>query len=636
MQKIRILFYTDHEEIVDSKGEAVGLRNLTRFIEEKSKGLVELEITSINRHVSLVTKGLAQGANRLSWGMLSGFDELWIFGRRQVNIPNDKELPKAEPYNELDDHEVAVLEQWMNAGGGLMFTGDHSDLNPLKPRIDCSEPGHNSFLTLGRALGYRIPRAKQLRVWEGPPTFCIDEQLDNVNTQMEGKCSTSYDAPCLQYDEIPQTLLQSSAPHRLFVYANLKGDSVRIEVLPDHAHEGKVLVPEKLDESWPKASPLPVVAAKSADKRPGLRREYDLSIAYDGHPLEVGRIVADSSFHHFVDKNLMNIVGKDCCGVPLPETHLDQIAHYFMNLVLWLAPPLKRKEITSELAFRLAQHPDVLEARGGSVGDLGSAARSVASVEWSESNLYQLFGGSVAENSWAGFDNLMSMAFFQERIPAEAKGVQSEELLGSIIHGYHEFFRREGIHSPGFLDKDPTTPDVIATAITRAFGNQPLIANQLMASLRPQSTGQQTRKVKETMTMAFKCGTSTWKSWINPQQDPLFGDPPNDGFIDTDVVAASGNFLGLHRLQNGFIRPILGQCKDTPDHFIMIRRVDGPSDFHLYFGKITTVDGKEWVLRGDGVHRQSNVEIFLPTEAGLDFLQAKLASDEEWVAVKST
>lgn len=635
MQKIRILLYTDHGEIVDQTGEPVGLKDLIRFIQAKAKGLFEVEITSINRHASLITKGMAQGANRLSLGLLSAYDELWIFGKRQINIPKPKELIKAEPYNELDDHEVDVIHQWMNNGGGLMVTGDHSETNPLPPEMDCDEPGHKSFLTLGRALGHRIPRARELRIWEGPPTNCPN-QLDSVNTQVQGKCSSSLDAPCHQYDELPQTLLPLPTPHKLFRYVNSKAVETLIEVLPDHAHEGKVEVPKA--DKWPKNFALPVVAARGADKRPEKREEYDLVVAYDGHADNVGRIVADSSFHHFVDKNLMGIVGRDCCGLPIPDTHLDQIAHYFMNLVIWLAPPPVRNEIIAKLVFRLAKHPDVLEYRGSGHEDLGAAAKSVASAEWGDSNLFQLLGASPSEASSERFDNPISMAFFEESIPADLNEVPPQKILGSLVDGYHQFFRREQIYSPEFLVTDPTTPELIRNEIAHAFRDQPFVAERLVASFGSNPIQNALDiTTKETITMAPKCGLSTWKSWIfatgsTPQ--PPFPEPPNDGFFDTDVVDINGNFDGFHR-KLGSLRPIQGMCKETP-HRIFIKRTDEQGTFHRYFGEISRVDNKDVVEPGNGRHQTSGNPFPELTDADFNFAAPPPLADDEWVAEKTT
>ena len=71
------------------------------------------------------------------------------------------------PENELTDPEVQALEVWMSGSsqGGVLITGDHSNGRPLG-----ADPGLNSLVNLGRALGHRVPRGGRLRVWEGLPS----------------------------------------------------------------------------------------------------------------------------------------------------------------------------------------------------------------------------------------------------------------------------------------------------------------------------------------------------------------------------------------------------------------------------------------------------------------------------------
>ena len=628
MQKIRILIYTDHLRIVDKKGVPKGVTDLITFIQHKAKELVEVEITAINRHVSLITKNVSQGANKLSWGLVSGFDEIWIFGTRQLNRTAD-EPAKAEPYNELDEHEIAVLESWMNAGGGLMFTGDHSEPNPTIEHRHCAEPGHLTFINLGAALGSSIPRAKDLRVWKGPPTYCPTPPRDNVNTQEKGKCFGNLDTSCHQYDDLPQVLLPISPPHKLFLYRNADNVEVPITVLPDHMHEGKVLVPLALDNSWPKDSLFPVIAARGVDKRKfpnGETREYDLVVAYDGHPHQVGRIVADSSFHHFINVNLQSIQGRTCCGTPIPDTHLDQIAHYFMNLVLWLAPKSKREAIKSELWFRLAKHADVLEARGSGIRGLGQAARSVASMEWGDSNLHQLLTQSDGDKVLSSFDRLLSMAFPADYLSSETEDVNCDDFLGTAIAVYHHVFEQEQIHSPEFLDEDPLTVDLLVEAVVEAFRNQSTVMQKIFAPVEPAATN---LTEKGDMTMAFICGPGTWESFINDDED---------GIIDAGpILDEDGNFTGVHDrpLGGGRPRPVLGKCFDRPRDRIRILSFEG-EQFHLYFGTITEVDGVPTVERGNGTHRMSPVPFPPLRDEDWDFRRSKRENDDDWVAVKTT
>jgi hypothetical protein len=91
----------------------------------------------------------------------------------------------------------------------------------------------------------------------------------------------------------------------------------------------------------------PTVIAWGRIKDPAATKhgqEIGLASAYDGHSVEVGRILADSTWHHWFDINLTGIQ-------PLPSPYagfddtsagqaaLKQIDAYFLNCGVWLAPP---------------------------------------------------------------------------------------------------------------------------------------------------------------------------------------------------------------------------------------------------------------------------------------------------------
>ena len=86
---------------------------------------------------------------------------MWFFGIRQCNVTG-------QPENELTNAEVADLQSWMDSGGGVLMTGDHAN-----PRPFGADPGLDALVILGRALGHRVPRAGELRRWEGLPDATI-------------------------------------------------------------------------------------------------------------------------------------------------------------------------------------------------------------------------------------------------------------------------------------------------------------------------------------------------------------------------------------------------------------------------------------------------------------------------------
>jgi hypothetical protein len=180
-----------------------------------------------------------------------------------------------------------------------------------------------------------------------------------------------------QQDAVPQQLLLKtySAPsggppgpgvpygrrvHRLFC-----GRTAPITVFPDHMHEGHLVVPSALPaDPWPSGpsgQPRPEVIAQGTDKRNG--RIYDLVIAYDGHEVSVGRIVADSTWHHYFNVNLK--------GFPAGGPVLSQLAQFYVNLAVWLAPPAKRAQIACWLRWKVLHVPTVEMAKRDSPWELG-------------------------------------------------------------------------------------------------------------------------------------------------------------------------------------------------------------------------------------------------------------------------
>jgi hypothetical protein len=216
-------------------------------------------------------------------------------------------------------------------------------------------------------LGHRVPRAGQLRKWEGPPTNNPDDAFDTLartDTEDEGHRD-------LQSDAVPQTLnlikLVNGLPHPIF-----RGKDLTLNIFPDHLHEGQLVIPKKLDESWPPfeekdqhKKPRPIFVAKGCDKRSCKSRPV-LGV-YDGDPLGVGRIVADSSFHHYTNVNLKGFRAAS-------TTSLDLLGQLFQNLALYLAPRSKRVEMAKEMTKWLVQHPAVQEERGNPPAIVGQVA----------------------------------------------------------------------------------------------------------------------------------------------------------------------------------------------------------------------------------------------------------------------
>jgi hypothetical protein len=326
---------------------------------------------------------------------LANYDELWLFGIASSN----PEGPYGDPVGfALQPDELAIIQQFMDGGGGVFATGDHDDL--------------------GRDLCGSIPRVRSMRRWEFDYTaagtdYSGYDEGSNYSPPVKGKFrhSTIVKDANGQYefdnqsDDIPQTInpvmtgLVSGSPYARqitsFPHPLLCGTDGVISVLPDHMHEGQCELPLSLTDTYsflgkllPEypslfGSPLsPQVVAweniigrsKMGPDDPGQSGGYDDNedlasdaaaciAAWDGQLVDCGRVVVDSTFHHFVDVNFL--------GVGVDPTHnwaADEVAkklglanstsvdgqaafkhirQYFRNIARWLAPPPK------QLAFKV-------------------------------------------------------------------------------------------------------------------------------------------------------------------------------------------------------------------------------------------------------------------------------------------
>lgn len=284
------------------------------------------------------------------------------------------------PADSLSDAELQALAQFQNGGGGLFATGDHG--------------------ALGKPLCHKVARARNMRLWDHTSA---NNSLDEVSmggprrndTNRPGPGSSIFDDQC---DDVPQTikpkmysriggLFRYSFPHPL-----LCGPNGVIRVLPDHPHEGECIEPPNpnlaisftgpLGQEYPAATdagarPLPEVIATldvlpgtTSGKSPTIGQSFGGICAYDGHRAGVGRVATDSTWHHFVNVNLIGNTGYPP-GHPLRagflwsaagQAHLDNVKAYFRNLAQWLARPSNISCMRSRILWWLVYNDRVLEA----------------------------------------------------------------------------------------------------------------------------------------------------------------------------------------------------------------------------------------------------------------------------------
>lgn len=228
----------------------------------------------------------------------TGFDELWLFA-----------VDTADGLTVADCQGITRFRQ---RGGGILATRDHQDLG-------------SSLCTLGGV---------------GRAHFFHSRQPDPDQTRL---VRDDQDTPTISWPNYHsgsngdyQRVNAVEPIHELLL--NHDSASGVIEYFPAHPHEGAVGVPTDEDHARVIATGVSQVT----------HRNFNLIVAFertlDQHGNTLGRAIAESSFHHFVDYNWDTSKG---CPSFLAEPPGDQIKRepeklgniktYVNNLARWLA-----------------------------------------------------------------------------------------------------------------------------------------------------------------------------------------------------------------------------------------------------------------------------------------------------------
>jgi hypothetical protein len=259
---------------------------------------------------------------------LNDFDQVWLFG-----INPGTGLPAAE---------LTKVENYMNGGGGLFATGDHG--------------------FLGSSLCGNITRVKDMRYWSDNPVGSpndVNEVSMSGNRRNDTNRPKSGDSTSLyfdnQSDNIPQNIavrtFGAGMPHPLLsISKNIKASGI-IDIMPDHPHEGEckpstsftvngITVPTQIIAT---SFVLGGSTTNGGNNGKALTMPHCFpSIAvWDGRLANAGRIVVDSTWHHFVNINL-NGAGSSGGDIPgqqsgLTTADFNVIRQYYMNISLWMS-----------------------------------------------------------------------------------------------------------------------------------------------------------------------------------------------------------------------------------------------------------------------------------------------------------
>ncbi len=229
----------------------------------------------------------------------SDFDELWLFA--------------VDAGDGLSVKDCEGITRFRQRGGGILATRDHQDLG-------------SSICTIGGI---------------GAAHFFHSQNIDPDESR---RAPDDQDTPSISWPNYHsgrngdyQRVTAVAPVHEL-----LRSDSSPsglIEFFPAHPHEGGVGVPQ--GES--SASVIATGVSQTTN------RPFNLVVAFEGaqdkHGNKLGRGIAESSFHHFVDYNWD--IGRGCPsfvleapgdGIKREPKKLEDIKTYVRNLAVWLSP----------------------------------------------------------------------------------------------------------------------------------------------------------------------------------------------------------------------------------------------------------------------------------------------------------
>jgi hypothetical protein len=300
---------------------------------------------------------------------LDDYDQVWFFGDYPAN---NYTAPVDDPdFSPLSDPELKLLAEWMDRGGGVFAAGDH--------------------FNLGASMCSRIPRVRTMRKWtveQGVPP--MDGPLRHQTLQPTTGTSDAWEGDSLPQpiEPVYQRSATSVIARPLIPHPLLCAPSGVIDKFPDHMHEGQVIDDDAVELDLPldiadydgveypfealptmealtaiapefRPRPRPHVIAYGRTTQtegpeappPGLVEEafaftpvtasgwrFGLVSAYDGDAARIGRVVVDSTWHHWFSYNLHGFVAENP-----PMYELMQA--YYRNVGLWLATPSQRRSM---------------------------------------------------------------------------------------------------------------------------------------------------------------------------------------------------------------------------------------------------------------------------------------------------
>jgi hypothetical protein len=334
---------------------------------------------------------------------IGNYDQIWLFG-----------ILQGEPAQALSSDEVATLCAFMNAGGGVFATGDHLNLGRAMggelPRIRHMRDWSSIPMGAeGRPRAYD-PRNRIDTVIDPGANglYQFDDQSDAVPQRIY----PNYEVQWPERDRERFNWTAKIHPLLSLGEAATRNDSTGftndMDVLPDHAHESVCLevsptanaealngrytlhgqdfdeFPSSADGVGRVGSTIVAYAVSGGRsvaqgapwKPPVYPRMFGVISAFDGHSAQPysginrpGRIVCDSTWHHFVNINIDGTgnsedfggLGKWVGDVWTPSADCLKIFEYYRNILKYLAPPEQQGRWLYYELLAIRFHPQMIE-----------------------------------------------------------------------------------------------------------------------------------------------------------------------------------------------------------------------------------------------------------------------------------
>jgi hypothetical protein len=323
---------------------------------------------------------------------IAAYHQIWFFGDwpgEEANPPTiGDEIIHRPEFAPLTDNELRIVAEFMDRGGGVFATGDHT--------------------LLGASMCHRIPRVRTMRRWtraQGVPAFDGPERLDTLargpgsdfDWEGDGRSQPIYPV----FRPGPHQFALDASPHPL-----LCGTRGVIHRFPDHMHEGAVFDDHEVDLDRPldipgysapeypllepttaiartfmagfdagavgaaAPRPRPEVIAYGQTRHLSVPRVFPMISVYDGEPVGLGRVVTESTWHHWFSMNLVGLREM----APLTYRGMQE---YYRNVALWLATPAQRRLMlfAGIWGVIVGSHPGAFDR---ALGTWGIGARVVA------------------------------------------------------------------------------------------------------------------------------------------------------------------------------------------------------------------------------------------------------------------